>query len=67
MNKLDTDKKMSKKEKEERVLWKKNEVSQFFLVAWALRSSPDLRFSLLIVLMNFISENTNLTSHKIDI
>ena len=67
MNKLDTDKKMSKKEKEERVLWKKNEVSQFFLVAWALRSSPDLPFSLLIVLMNFISENTNLTSHKIDI
>ncbi len=27
MSKLDTDKKMSKKEKEERVLWKKNEVS----------------------------------------
>jgi hypothetical protein len=26
MSKLDTDKKMSKKEKEERVLWKKNEV-----------------------------------------
>jgi translocon-associated protein subunit gamma len=28
MSKLDTDKKMSKKEKEERVLWKKNEVSR---------------------------------------
>ena len=28
MSKLDTDKKMSRKEKDERILWKKNEVNK---------------------------------------
>ncbi|XP_014784243.1 translocon-associated protein subunit gamma [Octopus bimaculoides] len=61
MKKLGEDKKMSKKEKDERILWKKNEVADYEATTFSIFYNNALYLALLIVISFLIMKSLNST------
>jgi len=59
MKKLADDKKMTKKEKDERILWKKNEVADYEATTFSIFYNNALYLVLLIVVSFYILKNMN--------
>merc|ERR1719394_1888501 len=59
MKKVSDDKRMSKKEKDERVLWKKNEVADYEATTFSIFYNNALYLVLLIVASFYILKNFN--------
>merc|ERR1712142_254778 len=61
MKKLAEDKKMNKKEKDERILWKKNEVADYEATTFSIFYNNALYLTLLIVTSFFVLKSLNAT------
>jgi len=61
MKKLADDKKMTKKEKDERILWKKNEVADYEATTFSIFYNNALYLVLLIVVSFYVLKNLNPT------
>ncbi|XP_025082653.1 translocon-associated protein subunit gamma-like [Pomacea canaliculata] len=61
MKKLADDKRMTKKEKDERILWKKNEVADYEATTFSIFYNNALYLALLIVVSFYILKNFNPT------
>jgi len=59
MKKLADDKKMTKKEKDERILWKKNEVADYEATTFSIFYNNALYLVLLIVVSFYVLKNLN--------
>nr|KAG5698690.1 hypothetical protein BaRGS_022578 [Batillaria attramentaria] len=64
MKKLADDKKMTKKEKDERILWKKNEVADYEATTFSIFYNNALYLVLLIVASFYILKNLNPTLER---
>ncbi|PVD35614.1 hypothetical protein C0Q70_02577 [Pomacea canaliculata] len=63
MKKLADDKRMTKKEKDERILWKKNEVADYEATTFSIFYNNALYLALLIVVSFYILKNFNPTMY----
>lgn len=61
MKKLAEDKKMNKKEKDERILWKKNEVADYEATTFSIFYNNALYLTLLITISFFMLKSLNAT------